>query len=237
MVIKSSNTNNGCFSTIYQQVDLSASFSVLNGLPIPYSSIGTVIPELLESSPKSSILYSLYYSNKKLIGMLERQTSEVHVSNYECFVQYQEAISFHKMFLNDPKNYFAFNISYNKYLSSSASLSSILASKFFKVEIFLMIVGIISSILTSINILLQIILDGVSAISLENNWIFNMSYLTVGFLLKFFILSDLFEGTNDIKTNSAFLIFMIIMHVNRKILSKQLKYFNYNKVKFNNIII
>ena len=164
--------------------------------------------------------------------MLKRQISEDKLTNQESYVQFQEAKSFHKMFLNDPKNYFAYNISYNKYLASSASTSSDLSSKFFNVEIFLMIVGIISSIFTSLNILCLLLFGDVGDISTRNNWIYNAIYLIFGFLLKFFILSDLFEHANDIKTNSAFLIFLIIMYVNWRIFLKQLKYLNYKKVSF-----
>lgn len=219
------------FSTVYQQVDLATSFSVLNGLPIPFSSIGTIIPELLESYPKNSILYSLYYSNQKLMDMLERQISEDQLTNQESYVQLQEAKSFHKMFLNDPKNYFAYNISYNKYLASSASISSLLSSKFFNVEIFLMIVGIVSSFFTSLNILCLVLFGDVEEISARNNWVYNAIYLLAGFFLKIFI-SDLFEHTNDLKNNTAFLIFWILMHVNWRIFQKQLKHLNFKKVSF-----
>lgn len=56
---------------IYQQVDFATTFSVLNGIPVPHSSVGTLIPELLLQMHPREKLYIYYYTNKRLLDKMK----------------------------------------------------------------------------------------------------------------------------------------------------------------------
>lgn len=60
------------YRKIYQQIDIAPTLSVLLGLPIPSSSIGTLIPELLEGLSHDEQLVALYYNTHRLYRKLER---------------------------------------------------------------------------------------------------------------------------------------------------------------------
>lgn len=54
----------------YNQIDLPATLSVLFGLPIPASSIGVVIPNLLANLSMEQKLYAYHYNGERLLQKL-----------------------------------------------------------------------------------------------------------------------------------------------------------------------
>lgn len=60
------------YRRVHQQIDIAPTLSVLLGLPIPSSSIGTLIPELLEGLSHEEQLVALYYNTNRLYKKLER---------------------------------------------------------------------------------------------------------------------------------------------------------------------
>lgn len=65
---KLSNLLTPCYSrNLFKQIDIAPTLSVLLGLPIPASSIGTLIPGILQKLPNRLQLYALHYNTKRLI--------------------------------------------------------------------------------------------------------------------------------------------------------------------------
>lgn len=54
----------------YNQIDIPATMSVLLGLPIPASSIGTIIPNLLTGISEEQQLFAYYYNGERLLRKL-----------------------------------------------------------------------------------------------------------------------------------------------------------------------
>lgn len=54
----------------YNQIDIPATLSVLFGLPIPASSIGNIIPNLLIDLSMEQKLFAYYYNGERLLNKL-----------------------------------------------------------------------------------------------------------------------------------------------------------------------
>ena len=73
LVIGTNCTSNTGF---YSQIDFATTYSLMSGLPVPESSIGSVIPELLLNMNSTLKLSNLYHANKRLIDMIECDKNE-----------------------------------------------------------------------------------------------------------------------------------------------------------------
>lgn len=56
----------------FNQIDIPATLSVLFGLPIPASSIGVIIPNLLTGLSMERKLYAYYYNGQRLLQKLAK---------------------------------------------------------------------------------------------------------------------------------------------------------------------
>lgn len=54
----------------FKQIDMTATISVLLGVPIPSSSIGTLIPNFLQSLSMEQKLYAYFYNGQRLLNKL-----------------------------------------------------------------------------------------------------------------------------------------------------------------------
>lgn len=52
----------------FKQIDMTATISVLLGVPIPSSSIGTLIPNFLQSLSMEQKLYAYFYNGQRLLN-------------------------------------------------------------------------------------------------------------------------------------------------------------------------
>lgn len=66
-------TNN---ETFYKQIDFATTFSLVNGLPVPTDSIGSIIPEMLAGLKPTERLAKLEIANKRLLTMIGREYKE-----------------------------------------------------------------------------------------------------------------------------------------------------------------
>lgn len=57
-------------SESFKQIDVPATLSVLYGLPIPASSVGSIIPNLLIGISEEQRLFAYYYNGKRLLKKL-----------------------------------------------------------------------------------------------------------------------------------------------------------------------
>lgn len=59
----------------YNQIDLTPTLSILFGLPIPASSIGAVIPDLLTELSMEQKLFAYFYNGERLLQKLMKLNS------------------------------------------------------------------------------------------------------------------------------------------------------------------
>lgn len=55
---------------IFKQIDMTATISILLGVPIPSSSIGTLIPNFLQNLSMEQKLYAYFYNGQRLLNKL-----------------------------------------------------------------------------------------------------------------------------------------------------------------------
>lgn len=143
-------------SDVYRQIDIAPTVSVLLGLPIPSSSIGALIPEMLTGLTADEQLYMLHYNAKRLLGHILASSRRITVSAIlvgkgtriffiemvfvlikffflEYYIQYNEAVLMHKAYLRSPSNEI-FKKAKLLYVSSSREMSSELSTKFIKYD-------------------------------------------------------------------------------------------------------
>jgi hypothetical protein len=65
----------------YQQTDIATTLAVLFGLPVPAASIGTLIGEMLGDYSPLETLYTLYYTNERLIRKILQNNDDEFVRN------------------------------------------------------------------------------------------------------------------------------------------------------------
>nr|XP_033197814.1 GPI ethanolamine phosphate transferase 2 [Bombus vancouverensis nearcticus] len=79
------------------QIDIASTLSVILGVPIPYSNIGTIFLDSLYDLPISKKLFILYYNSNQIFNHFKK------LANYEseyAYHKYLEAIKLHNAWLN-----------------------------------------------------------------------------------------------------------------------------------------
>ncbi|KAF3420554.1 hypothetical protein E2986_01438 [Frieseomelitta varia] len=74
------------------QIDIASTLSVILGVPIPYSNIGTIFLDALYDLPISKKLFILYYNSKQVFNHFQKLVDAYH--------KYLEAIKLHNAWLN-----------------------------------------------------------------------------------------------------------------------------------------
>lgn len=83
----------------YNQIDIPATLSVLFGLPIPASSIGNIIPNLLTDLSMEQKLFAYYYNGERLLNKLI-QLNGIHFVEAEGNIRNVQNFSInHSIFL------------------------------------------------------------------------------------------------------------------------------------------
>ncbi|XP_017882282.1 GPI ethanolamine phosphate transferase 2 [Ceratina calcarata] len=83
------------------QIDITSTLSVILGLPIPHSNIGTVFLDTLYDLPVSKKLFVLHYNAKQMFDHFQRL---VDYQNEYAYQKYLEAIKLHNAWLNTKNN-------------------------------------------------------------------------------------------------------------------------------------
>lgn len=86
-------------SEVYNQIDLATTVSVLMGVPIPYSSIGVIIPELLGDLSAEQQLFALHYNGERLLAKIRKHFRFDDFGDLEFYKQHQQALELHKLLL------------------------------------------------------------------------------------------------------------------------------------------
>lgn len=120
----------------YNQIDLATTFSVLNGLPIPHSSIGIIIPELIgDLSPKQQ-LFALHYNGERLLVQIRRHFRFDAFGELEFFKQHRRAVELHGALLvgNVTSDGHIFRQCRMLYQASAQEMSGMLSATFLKYD-------------------------------------------------------------------------------------------------------
>ena len=190
----------------YKQIDFASTFSILNGLPIPAASIGSVIPEMLFNMTEHQKLDKMKMVNQRLIKMVEGEGTE------QFKFQFEKAKSFHQMFVSDPVNKDAYRQAESNYLSSSQGISDRLAQRSLNVNIFQVLIGLFLNLLISVTIVLpcdDLVKD------LKLTWKSFVPFIAGGVILKLLVFNEIFNETNDVK---SFLLMVMMSMVLRVVL-------------------
>lgn len=127
-----------CTQTLHshRQIDITPTLSTLLGQPIPASSIGALIPELLDELPSENQLFAYYYNGMHLLMKLMKENDEHQIKSEELYKQFMKAANEHKQFLisletnNESKNRNSFKRAKLFYISSTKKMSERLSSSY-----------------------------------------------------------------------------------------------------------
>lgn len=132
----------------YKQIDVTPTIAVLMALPIPASSIGTLIPELLVDLSMEHQLYAFHYNTKRLMDKLISAEGEDRRSNTEIHEQFDEAKRQHATFISSTDatgnvvNMAAFKRAKILYVTAARAASEQLAKSYVNYDDFSIAVGL-----------------------------------------------------------------------------------------------
>lgn len=199
----------GCESNkdkFYKQTDFAASFSIINGLPVPSASIGSTIPEMFFNMSQQEKLNTLGMVNQRLMNMVESDGSD------EFQFQFQKAKLFHQMFANNSNNLNAFQQAEANYLTSSQAISDRLGQRALDVNLFQVLLGLVVNILITATILVPCDSMGKDLNLSMKSFV---PFIVGGFVLKLVVFNEIFQQTNDAK---SFLVLLLMSSVVRIVL-------------------
>lgn len=154
----------------YNQIDMPATLAVLFGLPIPASSIGVMIPNLLTGLSREQKLFAYYYNGKRLLQklieiddghekkgkdniwistILKASNEKCHLLHTEFSSQFTEAKNMHKIFLqmntieNENERKKAFKLAERNYIGASKAMSDELADSYVNFDHICIVIGLI----------------------------------------------------------------------------------------------
>lgn len=132
----------------YKQIDIAPTLSVLSALPIPASSIGALVPELLADLSMEHQLYAFHYNAKRLMEKLILAEGSDRIGNTEIHEQFDAARAEHEAFIRstDEKlnavNEAAFKRSKMLYVTASKAMSEQLTKAYINYDDFSISVGL-----------------------------------------------------------------------------------------------
>lgn len=202
----------------YKQIDFASTFSILKGLPIPSSSIGSIIPEMLFNMTQLEKLEKLKIVNRRLMQMIKSDGTE------EFKFQLEKAISFHEMYEKDPNNKNAFEQAERNYLRSCNEISNRLSQRSLDVNIFQVLLGLSFNILIAVTIMMPCddLIKDVRATALSF-----VPFIVGGFLLKFLVFNEIFQQSNNIASFLIMAIMSLMLKVVLEILNSKLERFKW----------
>lgn len=132
----------------YQQIDIASTLAVLSAVPIPASSIGALIPELLADLSMGQQLYAFHYNGKRLMDKLISAEGLDRIGNTEIHEQFQAAKAQHEAFIqNTDEKLNAVNVAAFKrakllYITTAKAMSEQLARSYINYNDFSIAIGL-----------------------------------------------------------------------------------------------
>lgn len=188
----------------YQQIDFAPTFSIVNGLPIPRSAIGSIIPEMLFNTSQIEKLDILEKSNERLLKLIKSKSDEFKH-------EYDKARTFHQIFKDDVKNQNAFHQAETNYLQSSRMISDELGRRSLEMNSFQVFLGLIAHIFIVLTLLVPNEEDSGKDCKFS---IKSFVYLFVGSLvIKTILINEIFAEKNDMKSLVTFAIMLFVLRI------------------------
>lgn len=188
----------------YQQIDFAPTFSIVNALPIPSSSIGSIITEMLFNTSQIEKLNILEKSNERLLKLIKSKSDEFKH-------KYEKAKTFHKIFEDDEKNQNAFHQAETNYLQSSRMVSDELGRKSLEMNSFQVFIGLIAHVFIVLTLLVPNEEDIGKDLKLPMK---SFVYFFVGSLvIKTILINEIFAEKNDMKSLVTFSIMMFVLRI------------------------
>lgn len=128
----------------------------------------------------------------------------------EFYQQYQEAKNLHKIFLESSKENVQ-KLAEIKYFLSSKQISSLLMLKFFKLDLFKMVCGIVLSILTSFAILTSL-LTHIEYTEIKKRNI--GAIITLGLPIYYIMVTEMFDQPGNFQHALSIIVFQLFSYVN-----------------------
>lgn len=131
----------------YKQIDIAPTIAALLALPIPASSIGALIPEMLADLSMEHQLYAFHYNAKRLMDKLILAEVTGRIGNTEIHAQFGEAKIQHKTFIqstdnrSNSVNVTAFKRAKMLYVSAAKAMSEQLAKFYINYDDFSITTG------------------------------------------------------------------------------------------------
>ncbi|CRL02295.1 CLUMA_CG015105, isoform A [Clunio marinus] len=202
----------------YKQIDFAPTFSIMNGLPVPSSSIGSIIPEMLVNLSSLQKLSVLEAVNQRLVEMIK--DSDEHE---ELKFLFRKAKTFHQMFIKDFTSKNAYERAESGYLESSKKISEILSQGSMDVNLLQVLLGLVLNILIAITILIPC--DFATLKDVKLSFESFILFILCGIPLKFLILNEIFQEQNDFKSFFMLIIMSIALRIVIGILKAKLERF------------
>lgn len=224
-------TNCSTSKTMHNQIDFAATLSVLLGLPIPASSIGNIIPEMLVDLSEDDLLLALAYNGERLLQKVRFEKFEGDFESREFFLQHQEAKELHKNFLKmkqigDEINMSLFKRAKLFYLSSAQEMSNLLAKSFVKYDHWSISLGLfMSSLITIASV--SLILHRRDTLNIDWNS-YNIFFILFGTLClkhlpRKFLTVESSLCSSGFFGNTIILITIVVVRINVKIVVDSVK--------------
>lgn len=202
--------------TFYNQVDFATSFSIINGLPLPKSSIGSVIPEFLVNLEPLKKLDLQRNVNQRLLDMMIITGD----NSADFYLSHQKAKSFHQIFATDGNNKNAYHQAMKHYVESSREISNKLAQDSLEVNMFYVFLGIAMNILIAFTMVIPTdTLFKDARINFKNS----IPLILCVLVLKFFVLNEIFELKNDLISFAIIIVVAILLRATVEILLLKLE--------------
>lgn len=201
--------------TFYNQIDFATSFSILNGLPLPSSSIGSVIPEFLFALEPLRKLDLLKVVNQRLLDMIDANDKSA-----EFYLWHKKAKSFHEIFATDSNNKNAYQQAIKYYVESSQEISNKLAKDSLEVNMFYVLLGIAMIFIIAFTVVVptdSIFKD--AKISIKGSVPLILCFLG----LRIFVFNELFGVHNDFYSFIIVIVLAVLLYTIHDILRIKLE--------------
>ncbi|XP_055838757.1 GPI ethanolamine phosphate transferase 2 isoform X2 [Episyrphus balteatus] len=131
----------------YNQVDIAATLSILLDVPIPSTSIGCIIPELIETLTPEEKLYALYYNTKFLIDKAMAKYGKNNVQKEDYYSWYETATDAHTVYLTNilkenTTSAYLFEKAKLNYMRSAYEISHIFAKSYTRFDFGMIFLGV-----------------------------------------------------------------------------------------------
>ncbi|XP_055917156.1 GPI ethanolamine phosphate transferase 2 isoform X2 [Eupeodes corollae] len=131
----------------YNQVDIAATLSILLDVPIPSTSIGCIIPDLIETLTPEEKLYAFYYNTKFLVDKAIAKYGKKIVEQMDYFAWFETATDAHTIYLTNilkenTTSPYLFEKAKLNYIRSASEVSHIFARSYTRFDFGMILFGV-----------------------------------------------------------------------------------------------